>query len=86
MTDEQVENLQETEFERLCGSKPEIFEEMVSTLKQELPTSRKRDGQPKLGIEDLLLITLKYFWGLMLLRRYNGWRGQPFLVMPNEYR
>lgn len=61
MTYEQIKNLKETEFKRLCGVKPQIFEEMVSTLKQELPTSRKRGGQPKLSIEDQLLITLEYW-------------------------
>ena len=34
---------------------------MVSTLKQELPTPRNRGGQPKLSIEDQLLITLEYW-------------------------
>ena len=34
---------------------------MVSTLRQELPTSRNRGGQPKLSIEDQLLITLEYW-------------------------
>ena len=61
MTYEQSKNLKETEFKRLCGVKPQIFEEMVSTLKQELPTSIKRGGQPKLSIEDQLLITLEYW-------------------------
>ena len=61
MTYEQIKNLKETEFKRLCGVKPQIFEEMVSTLKQELPTSRQRGGQSKLSIEDQLLITLEYW-------------------------
>ena len=61
MTYKQLKNLKKTEFKRLCGVKPKIFEEMVSTLKQELPTSRKRGGQPKLSIEDQLLITLEYW-------------------------
>ena len=33
----------------------------MSTLKQELPTPRNRGGQPKLSIEDQLLITLEYW-------------------------
>lgn len=61
MTYEQIKNLKEKEFKRLCGVKPQIFEEMVNTLKQELPTSRNRGGQPKLSIEDQLLITLEYW-------------------------
>ena len=61
MTYEQIKNLREKEFKRLCGVKPLVFEEMLSILKQELPTSRKRGGQPKLIIEDQLLITLEYW-------------------------
>ena len=61
MTYEQIKNLREKEFKRLCGVKPQIFEEMMSTLKQKLPTSRNRGGQPKLSIEDQLLITLEYW-------------------------
>ena len=37
MTYEQIENLRKKEFKRLCGVKPLVFAEMVSTLKQELP-------------------------------------------------
>ena len=55
MTYEQIKNLSEKEFKRLCGVKPQLFQEMVDLLKQELPKSRKRGGQPKLSIEDQLL-------------------------------
>ena len=61
MTYEQIKNLRETEFKRLCGVKPQVFQEMVDLLKQELPKSRKRGGQPKLSTEDQLLITLEYW-------------------------
>ena len=59
MTYEQIKNLKETEFKRLCGVKPQIFEEMASILRQELSTSRKRGAQPKLSTEDQLLIALE---------------------------
>jgi hypothetical protein len=49
MTYEQIKNLREKEFKRLCGVKPQIFEAMVSILKQDLSTSRNRGGQPKLS-------------------------------------
>ena len=55
MTYEQIKNLSKKEFKRLCGVKPQLFQEMVDLLKQELPKSRKRGGQPKLSIEDQLL-------------------------------
>jgi hypothetical protein len=61
MTYEQIKNLREKEFKRLCGVKPQIFEAMVSILKQDLSTSRNRGGQPKLSTEDQLLIALEYW-------------------------
>lgn len=63
MTYKQIKNLREQEFKRLCGVKPQIFEAMVSILKQDLPTSKSknRGGQPKLSTEDQLLITLEYW-------------------------
>jgi hypothetical protein len=61
MTYEQIKNLREKEFKRLCGVKPQIFEEMVSVLKQDLPRSRNRGGQPKLSPENRLLIALEYW-------------------------
>ena len=35
MTYEQIKNLKEQEFKRLCGVKPQVFEEMVNILRQE---------------------------------------------------
>jgi hypothetical protein len=61
MTYEQIENLQEKEFKRLCGVKPKLFNEMVDILKQELAKPRQRGGQAKLIIEDQLLIALEYW-------------------------
>ena len=61
MTYEQIKNLQEKEFRRLCGVKPKLFDEMVDILRQELPKSRQRGGQAKLTVEDQLLIALEYW-------------------------
>ena len=61
MTYKQVKNLREGEFKRLCGVKPKLFQEMVEILKQEFPQPRQRGGQPKLSVEDRLLIALEYW-------------------------
>ena len=61
MTYEQVKNLQESEFKRLCRVKPKLFQEMMVNLRQELPRPKQRGGQPKLSREDRLLITLEYW-------------------------
>ena len=61
MTYEQIKNLKEKEFKRLCGVKPKMFDEMINILKQELPKRRQRGGQHKLDIEDQLLICLEYW-------------------------
>ena len=61
MTYEQIKNLQEKEFRRLCGVKPKLFDEMVDILRQELPKPRQRGGQTKLTVEDQLLIALEYW-------------------------
>ena len=58
MTYEQIKNLSERQFKRFCGVKPQLFEEMVGILRQKVPESGKRVGQPKLSIEDQLLIAL----------------------------
>ena len=61
MTYEQIKNLREKEFKRLCGVRPQLFREMVDVLKQELPKSRTRGGQQKLSPEDQLLVALEYW-------------------------
>lgn len=61
MTYKQAKNLKEREFKRLCGVKPKLFQEMVEILKQEFPKPKQRGGQPKLSIEDQLLIALEYW-------------------------
>lgn len=61
MTYEQIKNLSERQFKRLCGVKPQLFEKMVSILRPKVPESGTRGGQPKLSIEDQLLIALEYW-------------------------
>jgi hypothetical protein len=61
MTYEQIKNLGEGEFKRLCGVKPKLFQEMVAVLKPELPKAKQRGGQTKLSVEDQLLIALEYW-------------------------
>ena len=61
MTYQQIKNLKEQEFKRLCGVKPELFFEMVTVFKQDSPQARQRGGQAKLSWEDQLLITLEYW-------------------------
>lgn len=61
MTYEAIKKLKTREFKRLCGVKPQLFKEMTEILEQELPKPKQRGGQPKLSIEDQLLIALEYW-------------------------
>ncbi|MGL6341898.1 MAG: IS5 family transposase [Waterburya sp.] len=61
MTYKKISKLEVKEFKRLCGVKPEVFAQMVEVLKPKLPKLRQRGGQPKLRVEDQLLITLEYW-------------------------
>jgi hypothetical protein len=59
MSYEQIKNLKEKEFKRLCGVKPKLFREMVEVLQARLPKQKQRGGQPKLSTQDQLLIALE---------------------------
>lgn len=61
MTYEQLKNLKPTEFKRLCGVHIATFKRMVEVLRPDLERTGKRGGQPKLSVEDQLLITLEYW-------------------------
>lgn len=61
MTYEQLKNLKSKDFKRLCGVHPGTFTRMVEVLQPDLERAGKRGGQPKLGVEDQLLITLEYW-------------------------
>jgi hypothetical protein len=61
MSYQAIKHLQPSQFKRLCGVKPELFQEMVEVLKSELPKPKQKGGQPKLTVEDQLLIALEYW-------------------------
>ena len=75
--------LKEKEFKRLCDVKPKLFDEMVDILKQELPKQKQRGGEPKLTIEDQLLIAplilarISYLFSYF--RRYEGFINSRFV-------
>lgn len=61
MTYEQVKNLKPEDFKRLCGVRPETFNQMVEVVSS-LWLSKKKTGRPgKLSIEDQVLMTLEYW-------------------------
>lgn len=61
MTYEQVKNLKQTEFKRLCGVYPDTFQNMVKVLAAEKILHKKTGRPSKLSLEDQLLITLEYW-------------------------
>ncbi|WP_442935937.1 helix-turn-helix domain-containing protein [Nostoc sp.] len=68
MTYEQVKSLKSEDFKRLCGIRPETFNQMlevVRCLRRAAPTpsqSKQKTGRPsKLTLEDQLLMTLEYW-------------------------
>jgi len=61
MTYEEIKQLKAPQLKRLCGVRPETFNEMVALAKQALPQGGQRGGQPKLRVEDQLLIALEYW-------------------------
>ena len=61
MTYQQVKTLKPEEFKRLCGVRPETFQEMVEVVRQH-SYQKKKPGRPsKLGWEDQVLLTLEYW-------------------------
>lgn len=61
MAYEQVKNLKQTEFKRLCGVSPETFKNMVKVLAAEKILQKKTGRPSKLSLEDQILITLEYW-------------------------
>lgn len=61
MTYEQLRNLNPKEFKRLCGVQEKTFNRMVEVLQPDLQRTGKRGGQPKLSVEEQLLMTLEYW-------------------------
>lgn len=61
MTYEQVKNLKLEDFKRLCGVRPETFNQMVEVV-HSFWVSKKKTGRPgKLSLEDQVLMTLEYW-------------------------
>jgi Helix-turn-helix of DDE superfamily endonuclease len=57
---DKIKGLSPTQFRRLTGVKPVIFDRMVVVLKRAERQTRKRGGKPKLIVEDRLLLALEY--------------------------
>ena len=61
MTYEQLKSLKPSGFKRRCGVHRDTFEQMVEVIRPELDRRGKRGGQPKLTVEDQLLLVLEYW-------------------------
>lgn len=61
MTYEQFKFLKPSAFKRRCGVHRDTFEQMVEILRPHLDRRGKRGGQPKLDVEDQLLVVLEYW-------------------------
>lgn len=57
----ELQKLSGGEFKRLCGVSRETFAEMVTVLSPNLERQGRRGGQPKLSVEDQLLVALEYW-------------------------
>ncbi len=61
MTYEQVKNLKPEDFKRLCGVRPETFNQMVEVV-HSFWLSKKKTGRPgKLSLSAQVLMTLEYW-------------------------
>jgi hypothetical protein len=61
MTYEQVKNLKSEDFKRLCGVRPDTFNEMLEVVRSQKRTKQKTGRPAKLSLEDQLLMTLEYW-------------------------
>lgn len=61
MTYEQLKSLKPSAFKRRCGVHRDTFEQMAEALRPHLDRRGKRGGQPKLTVEDQLLVVLEYW-------------------------
>lgn len=57
----ELQQLSGGEFKRLCGVSRKTFAEMVAVLCPHLERQGRRGGQPKLSVEDQLLVALEYW-------------------------
>ncbi|NJL91024.1 MAG: transposase family protein, partial [Coleofasciculaceae cyanobacterium SM2_1_6] len=61
MTYEQLKLFKSSAFKRRCGVHHTTFKQMVDILCPHLDRRGQRDGQPKLTVEDQLLVVLEYW-------------------------
>ena len=61
MTYEEVKNLKPEDFKRLCGVRPETFNQMLEILRSPSLAKQKTGRPSKLSSEDQLLMTLEYW-------------------------
>ncbi len=61
MTYEQVKSLKSEDFKRLCGVRPETFNQMLEAVRAHSRTKQKTGRPGKLCLEDQLLMTLEYW-------------------------
>lgn len=61
MSYEEIKDLKPSDFKRLCGVHHETFNRMIKVVQPDLKRAGKRGGQPKLSVEDQLLIALEYW-------------------------
>ncbi|MEH1928098.1 transposase family protein [Nostoc sp.] len=61
MTYEQVKSLKPEDFKRLCGVRPETFNQMLKIVRSQKETKQKTGRPGKLSMEDQLLMTLEYW-------------------------
>ncbi len=58
---EQFKSLKPSAFKRRCGVHRDTFDQLVEILHPHLDRRGKRGGQPKLSVEDQLLVVLEYW-------------------------
>ncbi len=61
MTYEQVKSLKPEDFKRLCGVRPETFNQMLEIVRSPSLAKQKTGRPSKLTLEDKLLMTLEYW-------------------------
>jgi len=61
MTYEQVKSLKSEDFKRLCGVRPETFNQMLEAVRAHSRPKQKTGRPGKLCLSDQLLMTLEYW-------------------------
>jgi hypothetical protein len=61
MAYEQVKSLKPEEFKRLCGVRPETFNQMLEIVRSHSQSKQKTGRPGKICLEDQLLRTLEYW-------------------------